>query len=462
MNNITDPYLDKQKIDEIYQYALKTLAEIGVGCPSHKAIDILKEKTKITHKNDRIYFNQQELDEYFQKRKLNIRSDKDDMEFEIVSHWSMFEICDPITNMPRAATEKEAIDMARLTEQLGAKNCPIPVSCGDVPPVLRTLEAEKIGLIYTKHHSGRLTATNFSEIRYLIDMNQACGRKYKLALEGLISPLKFNERVFDVYFEFYQQEDVDIEIFTAIPMAGATAPLVFPANLVQVLAEGIALDFVFNILSDGKHNYFGLRLDPFDFKSANIVFGSPQWCLFHKALKELWKGLIGDENIYGSFRTNARNVDGQALIERTGSFLFQAVMGVRKFSAVGQISIDEVFSPVQAMLDLEILKYVKGLCQSYPFIDSDILSIIKEGIEQKEFISSKTTVENFRSMFDMSMMSTADNLNTWRAKGSRDLQAVAWEAAQKLINDYSYELDSDKRKDVELIYAKCKKYIQQQ
>ncbi len=76
-------------------------------------------------------------------------------------------------------------------------------------------------------------------------------------------------------------------------MTGATVPLIFPASLVQLLAEALALDYVFYTLSEGELKSFCLRLEPFDMKDSNIVYGSPEWCLFKQAVMELWEGLIG-------------------------------------------------------------------------------------------------------------------------------------------------------------------------
>jgi hypothetical protein len=37
-------------------------------------------------------------------------------------------------------------------------------------------------------------------------------------------------------------------------------------------------------LSDGRHTVFNVRLDAFDMKSANLLFGSAEWCVISRAV----------------------------------------------------------------------------------------------------------------------------------------------------------------------------------
>jgi hypothetical protein len=53
-------------------------------------------------------------------------------------------------------------------------------------------------------------------------------------------------------------------------------------------------------------------------------------------------GLFGTAGRGGAFRTNGKRVDAQTVMERTASFLRQALLGSRAFGAVGQPCIDAV------------------------------------------------------------------------------------------------------------------------
>ena len=456
--------LDGKKINDIFYSALKILNEIGIECRHKKTIDLLQQNGKITYKNERIHFDPDAMEEFFHSKVKSFTDTAIDenMDFKMGSHWHAWELCDPITNMPRPATLDEAAQMARLSEMLGGNGCPIPVAPGGINPRLNTLTSEKIALLNTKKLGGALTATDSEEIKILSQMHQAAGRKYTLGLEGLISPLKVNSKVMDVYFEHCNSTELDISIMGIIPMAGATAPLVFPANLSLMLADALGLDYIMQTISNGKHGSFSFRLDPFDFKSGNIVFGSPAWCVYRQAISELWEGLMGKPMIGGVFRSNSKTVGSQAMMERTASAIWQALLGVRAFSAVGQLSVDEVYSPVQAILDRELLKYLRNIFygnKSGWAEDIDIIALVKEGIEDGGFIGHDTTIGYFRRMYDFDILSSYTNLNAWKSQGCKTIEALAWEEAKLLINQHDFVLDDKKRKDVEQIFNAGVKYL---
>ena len=455
--------LDKIKINDIFYSAIKILNEVGISCDHPKTVDILSQKAKIAYKNGRIHLDPASIETFFQQKKESFTDINLNMDFRMGGHWQAWELCDPITNMPRPATYDEAIQMARLSESLGGVSCPIPVTPGGIDPRLNTLISEKIALIYTKGLGSFLTATDKDEIRVIAQMHQAAGRKYKLGLEGFISPLKLNSRVMDTYFEHCESTELDISIMGIIPMAGATAPLVFPANLSLMLADTLGFDYIMQTVSDGKHGSFGFRLDPFDFKSSNIAFGTPAWCIYRQAITELWEGLTEMRLIGGMFRSSSKTVDAQAMMERTASAVWQAMLGARVFGAVGQLSVDEVYSPVQAILDREILKYMRDLFYGAHKTgwaeDVDITALVREGVEAGGFLDHDTTAGYLRKMYDFDILSSFSNLNAWKIQGCQKIEALAWKEAKLLISQYDFVLDENKRNEVEKIYNAYVKYV---
>ena len=455
--------LDAEKVQTVYRQALKIADEIGVKCNNRQFLSTLAAKAGIRYANGRMTIPCDEMDEFFQMRKDEIFAGfKEQKEIRLGRQWHSWELCDPVTNSPRLASEKEAIDMARLSESIGSRGCPIPVAPGNINPRLHTLECEKLALIYTRSLGGQLTATDDEEIRVLIDMYLAAGRKYCLAVEPLISPLTLNDHILDIYTKWHECNDVDITIIGAIPMVGTTAPIAFPASLSQMLAEALILSFIYYKLSDGRLSSISLRLDPFDMKYSNISFGTPEWCILKQMVIELWEGLFGVKSLSGSFRTNGRNVDAQTLMQRTASFIWQVMLGVRNFSAVGQLCVDEVYSPVQAILDVELVKYANRLVRGIDGLwdeSGDSMAIITDGIDAGNYLVSDSTLENFRSFYDFERLDTSQNLAIWKQAGSREMQELAWNRASKIITEYDFEINEDMKRDLMNVYRKGLKII---
>ena len=457
------PLLNDKDFSMAYEGGLRILSELGVACVHKEAAERLQEKSGIRLKNGRLLFPKDEMEAYLEKKGKELRTEylaaialPDHDTFRMGGNWNCLNYLDPVTEEQRDCSYEEAVRLARLSEALGAKATPIPVAPGDTDPRLKTLVCEQIALLHTRGLGGWLTATDPEQIRVLTDMYKAAGRRYRLGLEGLITPLNFNPAVFDIYFDWCDDPDVDIGIMGSIPMAGATAPLVFPACLSLSLAEALALDYVFRVLSDGRLTNFDMRLDPFDMKAGNLAFGTPEYCIITEAMCAFREYLFDVKPLRGVFRTNGRTTDAQTQIERTASFMFQASLGMRTFGSVGQMSIDEVYSPVQAILDREILRYgerlYRGIGEDCFRYDLDIVQIVREGVEDGGFMIHDTTLETFRSFYDMERLSSASNLSTWKSMGGRKLEALAWDEAQRVADGHVYNLEDGRRKEVEKLF----------
>lgn len=461
------PILSEADIRFIEQDALRVLCEFGVQCDKGKAADLLCEKGKMTFKNGRLLFDHGRTELFWEKlkaeKRLEAQNEVQQENFTMGGSWNCLTLCDPLTNRPRPATTKDVIQYAHLSAALGAKDCPVPITTSDVDPKLRTVTCEMIAVTETPYLGSWLTATNPEEIKIIAAMHKAAGRKYTLGLEGLISPLRLNPVVFDTYFKWCDDPDVNIGIMGGIPVAGTTAPLIFPANLVQALAEAIALDFISDAMSDGKHRCWNLRLELGEMKNANLTFGTPEHCLIIQSVFELSYGLFGARPSGGAFRTNGKVVDAQTVMERMGVFMFQADWGSRRFSSVGQLCIDEVYSPVQAVIDGEILRYAQKLYDGIPAScmqrDVDTIEILQEGVEEGSFLGNPTTFENFRDLFDLNRLAQASFLNTWESNGSRTLEALAWEKAQGIMNSYEFSLAPERRREIDNLYNTAKKLL---
>ena len=459
--------LNPDKIKHIFYSSLRILEEVGIGCSHMKTVDALTQKGRIQYKNGRIHFNKDAVEECFQQTvKPFSTSDNADVEteFQLGGQWQALELCDPLTNGPRLATYDEAVQMSKLAEALGEVVSPIPVAPSGFNPRMNTLVSEKIALIHTRKRGGSLTATDREEINIISQMYQAAGRKYRLSLNGLISPLKLSSEIMETYFNHCDDENINTVLSGPMALAGATAPLVFPANISFTLAETLGLNYVAYTLSDGKRSSPFYRFEPFDFKSGNVMVGAPAWCLFRLAIKEFWEGLTGQKILGGAFRTNSRIADAQAIMECTASVVWQALLGARIFGGVGIMAIDEVFSPVLAILDREILNYARDLCKGYAKTgwdeETDILTLAKEGVEAGGFLGHETTVSHFRDMFDFDVLSSYAKLNTWRNAGSVTMEALAWQKAQSVIESHDFTLDVEKRRDVEKLYDFGVKYLE--
>jgi trimethylamine:corrinoid methyltransferase-like protein len=453
---------DKNKIIDC---AKDVLRQIGIECSHKKTLERLSAIDGISYSGGRLHFSRDLISSHIEKKRSE--QSPDDDSFKLLGPWCSFEYCDPVTNELRRPTTNDVIGSAKLidsiTEGAGAFGGPVPLYLPGVPPRLETFRQEAAAVTYTKKLGGKLTALDRTEIGFISELYKAAGRRYTLALQGLISPLRLNPEIMDTFYEQDCNPDIDIEISCAIPMAGATAPVVFPANLIQSVAETLAVDYIFNTITQSRRfDCLTVRLEPFDMKTTNIVFGSPEWCVLNRACVELENGLRGCPRRYGIFRSNSKRLDAQSMCERSMSVLYQALNGIRSFGAVGQLCVDEVFSPLQAIIDVQILKYVKRVVGGFNgcWDDSvDYIGLLQEGIADGMFIGHETTVMNFRKFYSLDTLFRYGKLNAWRTEGMKSLEDDAREEWRKLVTDYEPILDTNSLEKVQKITLEAEKYL---
>jgi trimethylamine---corrinoid protein Co-methyltransferase len=449
-------------LEAILEDALRVLAEIGIECASPRARRLLGDWPGASASGDRIRLAAAPVRRHLEQgRTADGPVDSGAEPFTLGGCWAGLTYCDPLTQQVRPATSDEAAAMIRFWDARGVAGV-VPVIPGDVPPALTTLAAERLALLHSRRLGGSLTVTDPEEVRLLIELNQAAGRRYRLMEQVGISPLRLNADALDTAIAFAGRPDVEVSLAGFIPMAGVTCPLDPRAALVQAVAEESCLS-VLSALAGLDGGALAVRIEPFDFRYSSIVFGSPEWCLYRALVLQMNAYLSGRPVRHGAFRSVAKRPDAQAACERTASVLWQALLGVRHFGAVGQLSVDEVFSPQQAVLDREILDYVERVIQG---IDpggtpADAVDLIRQGVAEGSFVGVPDTTSRFRQFYHFPELFRHWNLGRWRCEGEADVLAAAWDQAQQELARSDFALPADQQRDVERVFARAARYVRQ-
>jgi len=452
-----DPPLAEPDLGRIVDHALTVLAEIGVECSDAEVAAQIAAWPGCTPVNGRLRFAEDAVRSHLAARRSSAPPGEDDRRLTMDACWAGLNYCDPETLIVRPATSDEAAQMARLWDARGTSSV-VPLQPGDVPPALVTLAAERIGLLHSRWLGGSLPVTDPEEVRFLVDMNLAAGRRYRLVEQVAISPLRLNCKGVRTALAFRGDPDLSVSLTGAIPIAGATCPLDPRASLVQSTAEALAFDMISVALGFGGG--ISLRVEPFDFRYSGIVFGSSEWCLYRAAVLQMTEHLTGQPVRSGMFRTTAKIPDEHAACERTASVLWQALLGVRHFGAVGQLSVDEVFSPQQAVIDRDILAYVQRIIGGLDLsADADPVALIREGVGQGSFIGTDDTASRFRGFYWFPDLFRHWNVNRWRAEGAPSILSEAWARAKEEIATSTHMLSSEQERDINALYARAQEYI---
>ena len=184
-----------------------------------------------------------------------------------------------------------------------------------------------------------------------------------------------------------------------MPNAGATAPAAGGAVLAQGLAESMsALVLGYAIDPDAM---LGVDITPgyCDMRSGTFPYSGADRIPLIAAANQLISEFYGRPGGCHGGKTDASVMGVQAGIEKALSMLFPILCGASGIGTVGQLG-STTFSPLQVVIDNEIVGYVKRMLEGFAVDDLAwaVEAIVEVG-PGGHFLNHPSTAERFRSEF---------------------------------------------------------------
>jgi trimethylamine:corrinoid methyltransferase-like protein len=452
-------------MQQVIRGARRVLNEIGVQCRSAQVRKLLSSLPGARQSADRVYYGDAVVDAILADSRIHEKdaSGPDTVRrsgFSIGAPWCCLNIADVAAGRVRPATSTEAARAVRLLEAVGAEVGVTPVAAGDVPPEMANLAGLRTVL---KHSRTGRSLTNQPAPRQLetaIEMGAAAGRQPRAFIMVMISPLRYDCDGLEYFLRYREKPGIELGLSGAMPCTGSTSPLHLPGTLIQALAEMLAMAACQRAL--GMPGTVGVvRCDPCDFRTGNYVIGSPEFQLLDMASRALYRTLTGTVRTGGAFRSMAKFPDAQAMAERCFSVLFQALQGARQFGHAGQLSMDELFSPEQVVLDLEILRQVERIVRGMPWDEQPTaasaadaaVEMIRRGTAAGHYLDADETVAGCRDFFHTSDLFGYEKLQAWVQHGSvSPLHRASQRAAELVDSTPECLLPPDQAREVDRIF----------
>lgn len=297
----------------------------------------------------------------------------------------------------RKPTVRDQIEMIRLGDALSCvKAVNAPFVCGEFDPRIETIESARLLLLHTRK-PGWVGTSSGKEVKYLaelaalvVDNDQHLLRTQPpifVAAYCTTSPLKLDTRSCEVLQEALKYKfPVN---FAPMPILGATTPIT-PAGSVVVAAAEILGSITATTLIDPDVFYYSTSITgEMDMKTTQVCYSTPAAILTDAALHQLFRYKYGI----------VHNVE-PAYVEAAVPGIQAAFMKVYRQMALGSMAglplpiglLDNgaVFSPTQAMIDLEMNEAVYKLAQGME-VDEDALCL--DLIHERDFCRHGTYLE---------------------------------------------------------------------
>jgi trimethylamine--corrinoid protein Co-methyltransferase len=358
-------------------------------------------------------------------------------------------------------TTDRLIEMCKLMDTLaddGVYGTPpgIPV---EEPPDLHPIAQYRIAALYARQGASPVDPTSAKTVNHLLDMAEVMRRPIYSLPVYIPTPLRLGGESLDVVLACVDRLS-HISV-SSMPSTGASAPIHPFGALALAAAEVIGGMIAVRILT-GKPATFDVNIFPFDLRAGAMVFGSPENMLFQM--------LCADFNrFYGWTRSGVPNnihvmsklPDAQSAADKAAIMAVGAFLGARHFSCAGTLSLDDVFSPEQLLLDCEIRDWVQRAIQGVWLGEEavgDWLAEIQTGA-QRGFMGLDSTLDYYLDHTWYPRRFQRGAVGPWLTAGQPRLSERLRDEIRRRIAAHDFELDAERRREIERIYQAARKAV---
>jgi trimethylamine:corrinoid methyltransferase-like protein len=326
----------------------------------------------------------------------------------------------------------------------------------DQPPELQPICQYYLAAMYARQGASPTDPTSARTVHHLLDMAEVMGRPVRSLPVYTTTPLRLGGESLEVVLACHRRlEHISIG---NMPSTGATAPI-HPFGALALGAAELIGGMICLRLVTGLPVSFYVNIFPFDLRTGAMVFGSPENLLFQM--------LAGDLNRFYGHAANpapdnihvmAKQPDSQAAAEKAAIMALGAFLGARHFSCAGALSLDEIFSPVQLLVDCEMRDWleraIRGVWFGEEAVD-DWLAEIQAGLE-RSFMALDSTLDHYRAHTWFPARFERGAIGRWLERGQPALVDQLKEEVRRRLARYDYELDPARRAEIERIYRSAR------
>jgi trimethylamine--corrinoid protein Co-methyltransferase len=347
---------------------------------------------------------------------------------------------------------RDMADAARLLDQLDEVDGVFALSLDDVAPTARDVAGLRILAANTTKHIRALCFTP-AGAEWMCRMKPVLGPDPWFSI-GFTAhgPLRWTRLALEVFIR-----TAGHGLPTTLngePMAGVSGPVTLAGSAAVGNAEILAALVVNQLLEPGRPCIYNLGLaHVFDMRTAIAVTGGPENHLFADISAAMGRFYKLPSCSWVS--TESMCVDSQAALEKTAGYLSHLQNGISLVWGAGQLESELTFSPAQAVIDQEILAYVRRMIRGVTVTDESLgLELIRSVGISGDFLGTDHTLDHFKDELWEPGLLWRKKRDLWKSEGAMSLAERAEEAADRLITtDRPSCLTPDQAKELERLEA---------
>ncbi len=418
--------LDRQQMDRLHDGALAVLRRTGMQIQGDFLLQALAEAgCRVDFTAHRVWFPPELVQTQLSAQRERCRMVRSSLWFPFCRELPRDDVATPDTftvdygfatpwifdypqrryRKPTAHDQVEAIKLGNALGAVAAINA--PYICGDFDPRTENIESARLLMLHTKK-PGWVGTSSGAQVKYLAEMASLAvnGNIERLRTSPPIivtaycttSPLKLDTRSCEVLAEALKYRfPVN---FAPMPILGATTPMTPAGSVVVAAAEILGCLTAATLVNPDVYYYSTSISAEMDMRTTQVCFATPAAVLTDAALHQLFRYKYGMvHNIEPAYveakvpgiQAAAMKVFRQMALGATASLPL----------AIGALDSAAVFSPTQAMIDIEVnealFKFHRGMNVSDETMCLDLIAEM-EFCTRRSYLESEHTARYFRDV----------------------------------------------------------------
>ncbi len=269
-----------------------------------------------------------------------------------------------------------------------------------------------------------------------------------------ISPLFLDANAGDILLALAQRK-LPCTIIP-MPISGISAPVTRLGNAILCNAEILAVLTAIRTLCPESLVGGGSISGQLDMRTSVVSFSAPEAILQDIAVAEVHEHLYGFDYLIGSGYTDAKYPNSQVLAEKTMKYLFTFLSG-RHTYPLGLINSGAVFSAEQALVDLEICRYIHGHFGGFgDFSDlADTVELIRQVGIRGSYLSEEHTASRFRDNWLPEIFDRTHFVSFAQSEGEDVYRSAHARKAQLMASSAFWEIDRDRARDIDEVVRRA-------
>jgi trimethylamine--corrinoid protein Co-methyltransferase len=306
---------------------------------------------------------------------------------------------------PSVDDQIAAIQLGNALECVAAINA--PYICADFDPRIEGIESARLLLLHTDK-PGWVSTNSGRDVKYLAEMGNLVTKRDAAGQQGGVpffaaaycttSPLKIDARSCDV-LEAALRYSFPVN-FAPMPILGATAPVTPAGSVIVATAEILGCMTAATLIRPDLFYYSTSISAEMDMRTTQVCFATPAAMLTDVALHQLFREKYGLVHNIEPAYIEAKTPGMQAILLKVyRQMAFGSTVSLPL--AIGVLDNGAVFSPTQAMIDLEINeglhKFYRGMEVTDETMCLDLIAEIEFGAKQT-YLATEHTARHFREI----------------------------------------------------------------